>query len=349
MYQTALSLPTSLAQGVLISIPEICYFGTGFVAGTNAVDDDQIISRFLWNDTTLWLMRTFSSLGLAVIALMSYLLIRRYTLRDEIVRTIEEAVKARLDADSVDDLREHYSDDLVDADASISDNNYQKDKNQNTSAIAFDDEEMLMMNFSSSEVRFLVSKGENGVRDLKLKILVGLFLAVITLIALVLAISFQLQTFSQTYIVLFMTLILLVSLYILYDSLRYCAIIKVNSFEPDRQVILLNKALDFNVKQKEHFKRNFDSIYTPEVENVFIRQATRQSNAAAKEEIRKLGDPPKDEGDVLTYLPGYKRIYVGLLSCTILGFLGCTVLIGKAINPVDHGPTLNPTLSPSGM
>lgn len=53
MYQAAVDLPTSLATTVFDNIPSMVLHATGFVSGTNAAEDDQLISRFIWDDVSL--------------------------------------------------------------------------------------------------------------------------------------------------------------------------------------------------------------------------------------------------------------------------------------------------------
>ena len=139
-------------------------YGLGFVSGTNQATDDQIISKFLINNNAIWALRVFASLTMTVIATASYFIIRLYPLNDAAAKRIEEVVKSRTAKPEGLSGKEEPTSSLEEAheDAAFG------SSNRETIADRSEDE-MLMLNFSQAEIRALVSKGADGVVELRYK------------------------------------------------------------------------------------------------------------------------------------------------------------------------------------
>lgn len=412
MYQTAISLPSLLAENVITSIPSVILYATGFVSGTNTVNDDQIISKFLWDDKSLWILRGFTSFVLAGIALLSYCTIKDYPLTDEAANRINDIVKSREDLrrrvsmgakvlsttnnslmhmpaaatnnklSMVDGFGIQVQDDeekSSDADpgtgkcpSTVSSLTQSNMTGGNTKTIAESDYAVLMMNFSALEVKAIAYEGIWNVDTLKYKIISGLITGCLVLGLLVYSAVMQILASLETYILLYITLILLVSLYLLYDALRLMAVYKLASLHDDQIIFLAETVAHENARFNITLKESFLDLG--------IRDTGAKRISSFRGGPGVSGGPGKDDDDDdeagagapggratlfvddnkgkmklaqgidenRSFLPGYSRIFLCLAVLIVLGVLGFSVFTNVIpLNPVGHHPTYAPTVPPS--
>jgi hypothetical protein len=218
----------------------------------------------------------------------------------------------------------------------------------NTKTIAESDLEVLMMNFSAFEVKAIAYEGVWNVDILKYKIIAALVIAIVALALLTYSAAVQIISGLETYILLYITLMLLVSLYILYDFLRLLAVFKLANLHDDQIVFLAETVAQENARFNIVLKESFHDL------GIQDKGAKRISSIISKQRKTEDGDDGDanhkpvvrlaqgvDENKII--LPGYWRIFISLAVMIALGVLGFTEFIVTPRNPSGHHPTFSPT------
>jgi hypothetical protein len=136
----------------------------------------------------------------------------------------------------------------------------------NTKTIAESDLEVLMMNFSAFEVKTIAYEGVWNVDILKYKIIAALVIAIVALALLTYSAAVQIISGLETYILLYITLMLLVSLYILYDFLRLLAVFKLANLHDDQIVFLAETVAQENARFNIVLKESFHDLGIQDIE-----------------------------------------------------------------------------------
>lgn len=189
MYQTAISVPSQIVSTFVSAVPLSIFTSTGFRPDPHPVNDD-IRSMYHWNYGSHVQIVFYSSFCFGIAALLSYFIFYKFPVTKSVVEQVEIALKKRSDK-STNAENSRQQDDRVSfgsvngehansksgedskpRSAGNSQNRDQEnagDDDNNDGDLAVDlgasladnEEEMLMMHFSSSEIRVL-SKSENN-------------------------------------------------------------------------------------------------------------------------------------------------------------------------------------------
>jgi len=362
MYQTSMALPASLCIQVVSNIPLAIINLSGFVSNTGVPTDDQIISRFKFNDATTWQLRVYASFLTAIIIFAANRMIKSYALNDKVATRLNDIVKKREEEAQArtisNDERNLKSNPLNNANTGSGSGSgsgggvVSKDLEKTVSGSSVTtaplvnetDEDLMYMNhFSQSEIA-VIHGNFKSLSSLKTKVAVTIFFATFAMVTNIASMGLQINIGQGTFVVLTMTIVLFISLYLGYEILRFVIISKVGTMlEPQAKAIVAkalasNKSffVNMNSRLKECGIVDSGSV---EVEN----EEERESLAAPdKEEIEadKNNVAPEDRE-----ISGYKRIIFGLVILAIYGILGCTIFVYKQTNPDNHTPTMMPTLS----
>lgn len=354
MYQTSMYLPSSLCISIASNIPLAIINLSGFVSNSGEPTDDQIISRFKFNEATTWQLRAYASFLTAIIIFLANRMIKSYALNDKVASRLNEIVKKREEEAEAriisDDERNVKSNPLNNANAGKVTVSKDLEKTVSDSSVTTaplvneTDEDLMYMNhFSQSEIA-VIHGNFKSLSSLKTKVALTIFVAIFAISANIASMGLQINIGQGTFVVLTMTIVLFISLYIGYEILRFIIISKVASMlEPQAKAIVAkalasNKSffVNMNSKLKECGIVDSGSV---EAEN----DEERESLAAPdKEEVEAdKNNVPPEERDI----SGYKRIIFGLIILAIYGILGCTIFVYKQTNPDNHTPTMMPTLS----
>ncbi len=319
MYQMALNLPSNLAISIGSSIPLILCYMTGFVPGTNNVDDDHIVSKYLWNDSVIWQMRFYGRFLVTLICYISYFTIRNYPLNDKVSRKISDVVIKRDEVQAQSD-KSDFTKAVHTKDVEV------------TTSVAEPEDIMFMNNFSQVEVRAF-SENIDLMESLQQKQVIGITLAIICIIILCAGTGLQLMAPQSSFAVLNISLALILALYVGYEALRLTTLKKLKAMPTEDKSRLVSLARQSN---EEYISKLANMLKKSGIDDSGAGDAAPDSNDI-RETLAQADPAVVEDLKDAAHLPGYKRMYTAFLIIIIYGVIGCTLLVYKSPEPHSHG------------
>ena len=311
MFLTSLNMPSDILRTVIVVIPVICLYFTGFNESTS--EDDRIESLYDWNETTLWVLRSLGAASIIIFPILMYFNISYYPLNAKVSgaiarhnreKEINKLETFKTESELTNDLEKRSTElkpypDAVKLDISPEDN-------------------QLFLHFSTAELEIIWGSRslEDSIFTLKRYCIVSLVFSTCTAVALLTALIIDLYGDSR-FTSLLISIFVLLSFYIFYETLR---ILKLNKLE-GRDFAEVQKAAkivyDGEANYHESVKRGMISL------NLVAEDLTSPDNRAS------MTDPIEDSK--VKGFQGYTRIYLLLATLTIFFILVATIFQKKAV------------------
>jgi GPH family glycoside/pentoside/hexuronide:cation symporter len=311
LYQTTLYTAQGMVSSIITYIPTIVYFMSGLSIAYSDSDDDIIVNHYNFDNTTLWLLRIFLSLVPACCALLAYFVMRTYPLRKNVANKINEVLRLHYYESSNDD------DDLT---INILANDHNEVMNSNINESDIEDElmkankrdidyndKMLYFHLSIEELQ-LISNSDccyekiqnDGLQKIIYLNAIGLFIALTAIPTLLAGSIIQIMAYSTSMISVQLTLLLVVSFYLLYEILRFSVIQKLKKMHSVELKNTIISVLEKDENSKVLFRGKLDKLFRDD------------------DHIKLVVDQLYKESPILTIVKGYFNNYMlvyGLLIC----------------------------------
>jgi Na+/melibiose symporter-like transporter len=236
LFQTTIYTTQGMVTSIITYIPTVIYFFSGLGIVYTYSDDDIIDKHYSFDEKTLWLLRIFLSFVPSLFAILAYFLMRSYPLRKRVADKINETFSKEYQiTNATDDIT------LNDNTNNITNNDGYDLKEklliESTSKIDDDfDKTMIYFHFSREELN-LISNSicstnvNEGLQKITYYNIIGLIMGLITTITLIAASIIQIMNYSTSWISILLTLLLVISFYLLYEILRFFTIRKIKEMD----------------------------------------------------------------------------------------------------------------------
>jgi hypothetical protein len=169
------------------------------------------------------------------------------------------------------------------------------------------EDKMLYFHFSAEELQLISNsdcfKNNEGLNKIIYLNAIGLLIAIISIPTLLTGSIIQIMNYSTSMISILLTLLLIVSFYLLYEVLRFRVIQKIKKRDPVELRTIVKSVLEKDENSKLMFRRKLDKLFTDD------------------DHIKKVVDQLYEELPLLNTVKGYYKNYMliyALLTC-ILG------------------------------
>jgi len=316
LYQTTLYTAQGMISSIITYIPTIAYFLSGLGIAYTDSDDDIIVEHYNFDNKTLWLLRVFLSLIPACFALLAFMVMRTYPLRKNVANKISEILRLNSEGTEIVDCTDDVSINILATEYTITDTNTIFNRNENDlektllhkNKNEYDyEDKMLYFHFSAEELQLISNsdcfKNNEGLNNIIYLNTIGLLIAIISIPTLLTGSIIQIMNYSTSMISILLTLLLIVSFYLLYEVLRFRVIQKIKKRDPVELRTIVKSVLEKDENSKLMFRRKLDKLFTDD------------------DHIKKVVDQLYEELPLLNTVKGYYKNYMliyALLTC-ILG------------------------------
>jgi len=253
MYITALTLPSQIVGNFFGYIPSVIIYTTGYKAldgkGSHLIKDN-----YAWTDVTVWQARCYLTFLFILITTMSYLVFWNYPMTTKVASQISNIVKNRvakkIEAENQAEAAGKSIDSLEfrSADVGI------EDVEDLYGSMAENDSDMLLNHFTGPEISTIASCDPNAqvntaLLEIKKRSQIGMAFGAVASLLLIAGMAMQMQKFEATFVMLIVQMLLVTSMFILYEGMRFGAVKELSKHTNNTLVI---SAFAIDKKNKAH-------------------------------------------------------------------------------------------------
>lgn len=310
LYQTTLYTAQGMVSTVISYLPTVIYFLAGLSIAYPDSDDDIIVNHYNFNDNTLWLLRIFLALVPAACALLAYIVMRTYPLKKNVANKINDLL--RLDYQDNENANDNTNLKINDSNEINLEEKLLPQKNKSE----YDnDDKMLYFHFSTEELQLIANSEcfthNEGFQKIVHYNAIGLIFAMILVPTLLAGSIIQIRNFSTSMISILLTLLLIVSFYLLYEILRFRIIQKLKIIMPTELRAIVMSVIEKEENSKVIFTRKLDTLTNND------------------EHIKLVVDQWYKDSAIFTLVKGYSNNYL-VIYVILMCILGIA-LYGLAI------------------
>lgn len=253
MYITALSLPSQIVGNFFGYIPSVIIYTTGYKA-LDGKGSDLLKDNYSWTETTVWEARCYMTFLFIFITMMSYLVFWNYPMTSKVANQISNAVKKRVAKKiQAENEAEAAGQDINSLDYRSADVGID-DVEESYGSIAQNESDMLLNHFTGPEISLIAHSNPNqpenaGLLDIKWRCFIGITFGGAASILLIAGMGIQMKKFEATFIMLIVQMLLVTSMYVLYEAMRLGAIRELSKHSNNTLTI---SAFAIDKKNKAH-------------------------------------------------------------------------------------------------
>lgn len=234
MYSVSFSVPASVVGQFFGSIPSIILYNTGYA--TLTTDSANTADNYKWNEGTIWQCRVYMSFLFSILAAASYFVIFQYPMNSDVAKKISAAVEKRtLKKVNLENEAESYGRDIDNEDFRAA-----LETDELVGSFSNNEAEMQLQHFSKGEIVAIAKDGHKGLTSLSWFILGGLIAGIISTLLLLSSLALLIKSADSRYVTIITSLMLISSMYTLYEGLRYAVVLQLLKQSDD--AISLNAA-----------------------------------------------------------------------------------------------------------
>jgi Na+/melibiose symporter-like transporter len=311
LFLTALNTPSQIIVSFLTSIPAAMLTFTKFKQETN-IDDDDIDNNFDWSESTLWVLRVFGPFLLFAIGMLAYYSLSTYHLTSAIADQMSVLITRRSIA-------------ISEREGSAADTSYL------SSETTQKQKEQFLLHFSTEELAVLAKPQQGKTSRQMLSVIAwmngcGLLVGAVNALVILAVLFMDVAVGDSVYSTLLVSLFLLVSFYVLYESLRFFSLKQTASWsdeELNKQAVTVYSTMTAYQESLQEFLTKGD---VSDLQDNFNQQLKRASflkmpNVGGDAVGTGAGDTSSHDDDSgINYLPGYKRIFslMGVIAIVVV-------------------------------